>query len=253
MRRITLIAAAVLSLAACSGDTTSPNTPDITLLEAGAFGTALTTMGGYDADIYRNRIANVLPEDIAITSEQQAKIKALVEAFIQATKSDREAMGAILREAHQAIEARKSRAEVEAILAKGADIRRRLATAEAKLKADIDAVLTAEQRAWLASHAPTGCRPDKFPPLTDAQKAQIRALDSAFQQKYHADIELVKSVFIEAAAAVKAGKSEQEVGQILAKAAAAFARLNAARVELRQQLYGVLTQEQKASGCLPLG
>lgn len=253
MRRFTLIAAAVLSLAACSGETTSPNIPDITLLEGGAFGTALTTLGGYDADIYQNRLGNALPDELKLTSDQQAKIRALVEAFVQSTRADREAIGAILREAHQAIEAKKSRAEVEAILAKGADIRRRLSTAEAKLKADIDAVLTAEQRAWIAAHSPRSCRADKFPPLSDAQKAQIRALEIAFQQNNKADLDLVRATFEEAHAAASAGKSKDEIAKIIAKAAPAITRLEAARKGLRDQILNVLTPEQKASGCFPLG
>jgi Spy/CpxP family protein refolding chaperone len=252
MRRIALLAA-VLSLAACSGDTTSPGAPDVTLLEAGAFGTALTSMGGYDAEVYQDRLFNALPDELKLTSEQQAKIKALVETFRQSTGADREALVAILREARQAIEAHKTRAEVEAILAKGADIRRRLAAAEAKLKSDIDAVLTAEQRAWIAAHSPRACRADRFPALTDAQKAQIRSLETAFRQNNQADIELVRATFEEARAAFEAGKSQEQIALILAKATPAIIRLEAARKALREQILGVLTPEQKASGCLPLG
>ena len=253
MRRITLISVAVLSLAACSGETTSPNTPDITLLEAGAFGTALTTLGGYDAEIYQNRLGNALPDELKLTSDQQAKIKSLVEAFVQSTRADREALGAILREAHQAMQAKKPRAEVQAILAKGAPIRERLRAAEAKLKADIDAVLTAEQRAWIAAHSPRACRADQFPPLSEAQKAQIRSLETAFQQNNKADLDLVKATFEEARAAVLAGKPKEEIAKILAKAAPAILRLEAARKSLRDQILNILTPEQKASGCLPLG
>jgi Spy/CpxP family protein refolding chaperone len=252
MRRTALIAAAVLSLAACS-DATSPSGPDLTLLEAGAYGTALTSLGGYDADLYQNRLANALPDELKLTSEQQAKIKALVEAFVQATRADREALGAILREARQAAQAGKSRTEIEVILAKGADIRRRLSAAEAKLKADIDAVLTPEQRTWIAAHSPRTCRADRFPPLTDAQKAQIRALEMTFQQNNKADLDLVRATFEEAHAAIQAGKSREEVAQIIAKAAPAIIRLETARQALRQQILAVLTPEQKASGCLPLG
>jgi len=253
MRRIALIAAAVLSLAACSGETTSPNTPDITLLEGGAFGTALTTLGGYDADIYQGRLANALPDELKLTSDQQAKIRSLVEAFVQSTRADREALGAILREAHQAMEAKKPRAEVEAILAKGAAIRQRLRAAEEKLKADIDAVLTAEQRAWIAAHSPRACRADRFPPLTEAQKTQIRALETAFQQSNKADLDLVRATLEEARAAVLAGKPPEDVAKILAKAAPAMLRLEAARKSLREQILNILTPEQKASGCHPLG
>ena len=151
MRRLALVSLAALSIAACSGDSTAPDSLDVTLLDAGAFGTALTTTGGYDAGVYNDRLVNALPDSIKLTDEQRAKIKALTEAFLAATKSDREALNAILREAKQAVEAKKPRSEVEAILAKGLAIRLRLAAAEAKLKADIDSVLTAEQREWIAN------------------------------------------------------------------------------------------------------
>jgi Spy/CpxP family protein refolding chaperone len=253
MRRIAFITIAALSLAACSNDTTSPANSDLTITDAGAFGTALTLAGGYDADTYENRLVNALPDNLELTDEQKAKIKSLVDAFQQSTKADRDALNAILREAHQAVEAKKTRAEVESILSKGADIRRRLATAEAKLKSDIDAVLTAEQKAWIASHSPRGCRADRFPPLTDAQKAQIKALETAFQENNKADLAAVKAVLDEAQAAIKAGKSRDEVAAILGKAIAPMTRLETARKTLHDQIIAVLTPEQKASGCLPLG
>lgn len=253
MRRILVITLTALALAACSGDSTAPGTPDDSLLEAGAFGTALTATGGYDADLYQNRLINALPDSLKLTDDQRAKIRSLVEAFYQATKADREALAAILREARDAVVAGKTRAEVEAILAKGTDIRRRLMAAEAKLKADIDAVLTAEQRAWIQAHKPTACRPDQFPPLTDAQKAQIRALEAAFQTQYKADLEAVKTVFEEAAAAIRAGKTREEVAAILAKAIEPMRRLEAGRRILKEQILAVLTPAQKASGCFPLG
>ena len=218
MRRIALITIAALSLAACSSDTTSPANSDLAITDAGAFGTALTLAGGYDADTYQNRLVNALPDELKLTDEQKTKIRALVEAFQQSTKADREALNAILREARQAVEAKKTRAEVEAILSKGADIRKRLAAAEAELKSDIDGVLTAEQKAWIESHTPRGCRADKFPPLTDAQKAQIKALETAFQENNKADLAAVKAVFDEAQAAIKAGKTREEVAKILEQA-----------------------------------
>jgi Spy/CpxP family protein refolding chaperone len=252
MRRTLLIAVAALSLA-CSGESTSPGTTDLSLFEAGAFGTALTSAGGYDAGIYQDRLINALPDELKLTDAQKAQIRALVEAFQQATRADREALLVILHEAKRAIAAGKSRAEVGAILAKGDDIRRRLAAAEAKLKSDIDAVLTPEQRAWIEAHSPKACRANMFPPLTDAQKAQIRALEVAFQQQNSADLALVKSVLEEAQAAMRAGKSREEIAAILKKGAEAIQRLEAARKTLREQILAVLTPEQKASGCLPLG
>jgi len=252
MRRIILVTIAAISLAACSKDSTGPDSSDATL-DAGAFGTALTLAGGYEAGIYQDRLANALPDELKLTPEQQAKIRALVQAFEAATKADREALGAIIREARQAAQAGKSREEIRAILSRGIEIRARLAAAEAKLKTDIDAILTAEQRAWIAAHAPRACRPDRFPPLSDAQRAQIRALEAAFRQTNQADLETMRAVLAEAQAAIQAGKSREEVAAILAKGADAAARLATARRTLHLQILAVLTPEQKASGCLPLG
>lgn len=253
MRRLAWFAAAAFALTACSSDTTSPDNADLTLLEAGAFGTALTTTGGYDAGVYQDRLINGLPDSIELSDAQKAQIRTLIEAFQQATRGDREALGAILREARQAIEAKKPRSEVNAILLHAAPIIARLAAAEAKLKSDIDAVLTPAQRAWIAAHSPRACRPDQFPPLTDAQKAQIHALEVAFQTANKADLDAVKAILEEARAATEAGKSRDEVAAILEKARAPMQRLETARKDLREKILDVLTPEQKASGCLPLG
>ncbi len=250
MRRIAMVIAAI-SLAACSQDATSPQPSSDLDLTAGAFGTALTSVGGYEAGVYESRLANGLPEDLKLSSEQRAKIKALVQAFEDATRADREALRAILKEATGGKKA--NRDDAKKVLDATADIRARLAAAEAKLKADIDAVLTAEQRAWIASHSSKRCDPHKFVPLTDAQKAQIRALEAAFEASNKADLDAVKAAYDEAKEAARAGKSREEIAKILERVKPAIARLATGRAKLHEQITAVLTAEQKASGCLPLG
>lgn len=255
MRRIALISIVAAVLAACSTETTTPapaNDDQIADFSTEAFGT-LTSAGGYDADLYQDRLFHALPDSIKLTADQEAKIKALVEAFKQATKADHDAFNAVLREAAQAIRAHKSRAEVKAILDRGIAIRARLGTASSALKTAIDAVLTPEQRAWLASHRPQRCDPSKFIPLTDAQKAQMRALGAAFEQANKADLEAVKAAFAEARAAHAAGKTRAEIQAILEAVKPAIERLDAARRVLHAQLEAILTPEQKASRCFPLG
>jgi Spy/CpxP family protein refolding chaperone len=253
MRKTIAALVTALAISACSSDSTAPVNFDLATLDAGAFGTALTIAGGYDADTYKDRLANGLPDSLALSDSQKAQIKSLVDAFTSSTKADRDALAAIMKEAREAIAAGKTKTEVQAILEKSRPIRERLGAAEMKLKQDIDAVLTAAQRAWLSSHRPGGCRPDKFPPLTDAQKAQIKALEQGFQSANAADLAAVKAVFDEVAAAKSAGKSREEIATILAKGAAPMARLAIARAALRTQILAILTPEQKASGCLPLG
>src|SRR5512141_1359361 len=89
MRRFALIAAAAFSLAACSNDTTSPQSADFTIADAGAFGTALTVAGGYDAQTYQNRLINGLPDELRLTDYQRAQIRALVDAFEQSTRQSK--------------------------------------------------------------------------------------------------------------------------------------------------------------------
>lgn len=245
MRRIAIVTFAALSLAACSSDSTAPESPDLAF-DAALTGSALTVIGGYEAEIYQSRLFNALPDSLKLSADQEARIKALVAAFEAATKADREALNAILRAAGNG--GRPTREAMREALAKAAPIIARLQAAGSKLKADIDAVLTAEQRAWIAANAPKRCRPDQFPALSEAQKAQIRALERAFQETNKADLDAVKAAFEEAR-----GKSRDEAARILERVAANRARLEAARKQLREAISGVLTPEQKASGCLPLG
>src|SRR5690349_20682815 len=254
MRRIALTVIATLAIAACSNDSTSP-VADGALIDAFLIGSssALTSAGGYDGDLYQDRLINGLPDELKLTPEQQAKIKALVTAFQAATKADHDALNAILRQAKDAVAAHKSRDEVKAILDQGIAIRDRLSAAEAALRAAIDAVLTPEQKAWLDAHRPAACDPSKFPPLTEAQKAQIRALEQAFQTANKADLDAVKAIIDQAHAAAAAGKTKAEVEAIMAQAHPAMARLDAARQALKAAIDAVLTPEQKASRCFPLG
>lgn len=252
MKRIALVTLAALSLAACSQDTTGPASSLDLDNGAGAFGTALTAAGGYEAGIYESRLANGLPDDLKLSIEQKEKIRALVKAFEDATRADREALRAILKEANEAGR-RGGRADARKILDGAVALRTRLAAAEAKLKADIDAVLTPEQRAWIATHSPRRCDPSKFVPLSDAQKAQISALEAAFEQSNKADLDAVKAAYDEIREALRAGKSREEVAKILDRVKPAMARLATGRIRLREQIAAVLTPEQRASGCLPLG
>jgi Spy/CpxP family protein refolding chaperone len=82
-----------------------------------------------------------------LTAEQAARVRALQDAHLAATKADRDALARILADVLAARQAGKPAGEVLAILERASPIRDRLAAAEAKLRADVDAVLTAEQRA----------------------------------------------------------------------------------------------------------
>jgi len=252
MRRITLVTLAALSLAACSNETTAPASADLAL-DAGAYGTELTLNGAYDATLYHDRLINALPDELKLTDEQKAKIRELVTEFQADTKADREALAAIFRQAREAAAAGKTREEIHAIIVTGAPIRARLHAAEKELVEDIHEILTPEQRAWILAHRPPRCDPTQFPPLSEAQKDQIRALEADFRADNQADLEAMRLIIQEARAAFQAGKSREEIAAILAKGATIAQRLATARRDLREDILAVLTPEQKASRCFPLG
>lgn len=185
-----------------------------------------------------------LPENLRLTVEQKAAIAALHDAFAKATAADVAALRAIEQEARAAIKAGKSRDDVRAILAKADPIRARLDAAFRKLQADVWAIYTPEQKAWIESHRPRACGPAAAN-LTDAQVKQIRDLQERFIASVKTDLELVKSVADEARKARAAGKSRDEVAAILAKANDAQKRIADAERKLQEAILALLTPEQK--------
>ena len=114
-------------------------------------------------------------------------------------------------------------------------------------------MLTAEQKVWLAAHRPERCDASKFPPLSDAQKAQIQAIEQSFRQNNKADLDAMKAIIEEAREAFRSGTSREEIAAIIARGAPIARRLAEARKDLRDDILAVLTPEQRASRCLPLG
>lgn len=248
MRRIVFTTIAALSIAACSSDSTGPDSAALLAINEAATGTSLTLVGGYDGGLYQDRLANGLPDSLKLTDSQKTALQALVSAFEAATKADREALNKLLGDARKSAGNRGDAGKVGQLLGDAAPIVARLRAVEEKLKIDMDAILTAEQRAWVASHSPKKCKPGSFPALTDTQKAQIKALETAFRETNKADLEAVKK-----ALESTKGKTADEIKTILDGIAPARARLDAARAKLKSDISNVLTAEQKNSGCLPLG
>lgn len=246
MKRSSLILAASLLAIACS-DATAP-TPDPTFDEAAliGFSGSLTSDPGsrYLGHLHR------LPEALALTTEQQQRISALLTAFQQATAADREALAAIGQQARDAAQAGKTREEIRAILAQGDAARERLRTAEAKLRSDVDALLTAEQKAWLASQDGRRCTPVS---LTEEQRTQISALVATFQEANRADLETVRTALQAAHEAHRNGASREEVAAILEGVRPAMERIRAASTKLSADIDALLTAEQRASGCFHIG
>lgn len=187
-----------------------------------------------------------LPEHLKLTSEQEAQVKALIEAFKSATRADHEALATILRQAREARHAGKSADEIRAILQQGEPIRRRVVAAEQKLRADLLAILTAEQRAWIESQQPKRC---DTVALTAEQRMEISGLFAAFEQANRADLDAIKSALERARAAHRDGVPREEVRAILAAVQPAMERIRAAQIQLAAEVLAVLTPEQIASGC----
>ena len=187
-----------------------------------------------------------LPDALRLTVEQKAAIAALHEAFMKATAADVAALRALELEARAAIRAGKSREDVRAILSKAAPIRERLDAAFRKLQADVWAIYTPEQRAWIESHRPRACGPTTAT-LTDEQVKQIRALQDRFYASVKSDLDLIRSIAEEARNARAAGKSRDEVAAILARAAEPQRRVSAAERALQEAILALLTPEQRRS------
>lgn len=246
MRKTILTLLTLAAMAGCNNDSVAPTDNDSMLMldDAAvlAYGAADMAQPGshYIARLHR------LPDRLKLTADQQARIRAALVAFEDATRADRAALAAIIQQARAAHQAGKSPEEVRAILAQGDEIRRRLHTAEQTLHAQIEAILTAEQKAWLAANGPGRCH--EFA-LTEAQKTEITGLIAAFNEANRADLQTIKTVFQEARAAHENGATRDQIAAILAKAAPAMLRVRAAQVVLEAAIRGVLTPEQRASGC----
>lgn len=238
-----VLVGAVAALTACDRSTPvapSPATPEtgtIDLVPDYAVSAAATI------DAAGIGAAN-LPDSLKLTAEQKAAISALHDAFMKANAADIAALKAIEQEAKAAIKAGKSRDEVRAILAKAIPIQTRLAAAFGKLQADIWAVYTPAQRAWIEAHRPHGCGRGALN-LTDDQVKQIRDLEQQFYASVKPDLDLIRSIVEEARQARAAGKSRDEVAAILARAAEPQQRVAAAEKRLEAAILALLTPTQR--------
>jgi Spy/CpxP family protein refolding chaperone len=163
---------------------------------------------------------------------------------MQANAADIAALEAIERDARAAIKAGKPRDEIRAIIATAEPIRARLDIAFKKLQADIWAVYTAEQRAWIEAHRQRNCG-SAAAKLTDDQMKQIHTLEEQFFQTVKPDLDLIRSIAAEAKQARSAGKSREEVAAILARAVEPQRRVATAEKALQAAILALLTPEQQ--------
>lgn len=82
--------------------------------------------------------------------------------------------------------------------------------------------------------------------LTDAQRAEMRALREAFRVEHADELAALRAIFMEARAARRAGASRMEVRAILAEARPIVEALRPFVQALHEALRAVLTDEQRA-------
>lgn len=241
MKKTALIMLSALALGACGKDATSPSQAVASLDDVAEIAFAGSFVG--DPGDRLLTLVHRLPDDLKLTPAQEAQIRALIETFVESTRADHQALAGIMQEARAAVRAGASREEVRAILEQGLPIRQRLLAAETQLRTDIHAVLTAEQKAWLAANQPGACTAS---PLTEAQRTEIAALVAAFEQANLTDLEAIRAAFEEARAAHRSGASPEAVRAILAPVWPAVLRVRAAEIELATAIASLLTPEQLA-------
>ncbi len=250
--RMTLVVGGLIALAACSSETTAPiQTPD-EQIPASTEGIDLVSDFGATAaaDVDGSGIGgSSLPDSLKLTTEQKAKIDSLHHSFRTAKKADLKALEDIEKAARQARDEGKSKEVVDSILATATPIRERLNAAFTKLLTDLKAVYTPAQLTWIFSQQLPPCGPNGRPKLNEVQIATRRSLRETFIEATKNDKEIVKQVAREAKEAREDGKPESEIATILAKAADARTRIEAAEDKLRQDLLNTLTPRQRADWC----
>ena len=253
--RSALLVAALVVAGACGGDRTPAPVEPAPLADEAlrADVTTVATAVGLLAAPLVPAIDGVaierLPAELRLTDDQRARIDALLSAFTAATSAEVEAVAAIVKRAEAAMRGGRSSAEVRAIMAESNAARARLDAAARALQADLAAVLTREQRAWIEAQRANRCERGSAVQLSGEQVARIHALLDAFETAHRADLEALASIAREVQAARQAGKSDAELRAILARATPIRERLAAAEAKLRADVDAVLTPEQRASGC----
>jgi Spy/CpxP family protein refolding chaperone len=107
--------------------------------------------------------ARRLPADLQLTAAQRTQITVLMASFRAAHQSDLSAMREAMRAMMQRMRAARTAGqpltveERRALFQQSAPARQRLTAAQRELGAQIQNVLTRDQKAWLASHRPTPC------------------------------------------------------------------------------------------------
>jgi len=159
--RMVVLALVATSVAACANDVTAPAvqpTPQNSIAVSGdsiggRWGFGRRGMGMAFGPMFA---ARRLPDNLKLTDAQRTQLRALMTSFRTAHRDDLNAMAAA---AKQAFAARKAGVtpsvdQRRAMFAQTAPVRQRLMAANTQLRAQVEQVLTTDQKSWLASHRP---------------------------------------------------------------------------------------------------
>lgn len=159
--RMVVLALVASSVAACANDVTSPRlqpSPETGVAVGDSVGRGPWGFGrrgmGFGPMMFASRR---LPDNLKLTDAQRTQMKALMTSFRAAHKDDLNATSAAMK---QAFAVRKSGTRLTpdqrtALFAQTAPARQRLMAADKELRAQVEQILTPDQKSWLASHRPT--------------------------------------------------------------------------------------------------
>ena len=158
-----LVLLAAAAVTACANDMTSPT---VQPQPSNSIAAANDSSGGWRFGRHGAMgmfMTRRLPANLQLTETQRAQIRTLMASFHGANQQDltavRTSMRAAMRQARAARTAGKrlSIDQRRALFEQSRPAQQRLMTARRQLASQIQNVLTADQRAWLAAHRPAPC------------------------------------------------------------------------------------------------
>ncbi len=148
------------SVAACANEVTAPTVPapeNSLSASNGAPGPWGFGRHGFGMMGGGFMFARRLPANLQLTDAQRTQIKTLMTAYRSAHQQDLQSLSAIGKQARAARVAGQPMSvdQRRALFSQSAPARQRLMTANKQLAADVQQVLTSDQKAWLAAHRPS--------------------------------------------------------------------------------------------------
>ena len=161
--RMMLFVLVAASVAGCANEVTAPAlspSPENSLATVGV-DTAGRGMWGFGRHGYGMMgggffFSRRLPSNLQLSDAQRTQIKSLMTAYRTAHQDDVKSVASVMKQAHvkRGTGQTVSPDQRRALFAQTAPARQRLMAANTQLRGDIQKVLTADQKAWLASHHP---------------------------------------------------------------------------------------------------